>query len=137
MQEEDYEVLRNEANADEAHFAQWDPNRQFRSEYAQLHPHDPKYKAYVRAEQAAGREPVAARDPIHAAVAEEGGRRGAIDAPVAALELLVQREFGLITAFGAPRRDPHRNVHAHAHPQSRRNRHIASQQRKLPLAAPD
>lgn len=63
MNEEDYEILRNEANADEAHYAQWDPHRQFRSEYAQMHPDDPRYQAYVRAEQEAGREQTA-RDPL-------------------------------------------------------------------------
>jgi len=40
MQEEDYEVLRNEANASPERYAQWDPNRQFRSEYAARHEND-------------------------------------------------------------------------------------------------
>lgn len=40
MQEEDYEVLRNEANASPTRYSQWDPNHQFRSEYEQLHRND-------------------------------------------------------------------------------------------------
>jgi len=67
MQEEDYEVLRNEANANPAGYTQWDPRRQFRTEYAQMHPDDPRYQEYIRAERAAGREP-AARDRLESAV---------------------------------------------------------------------
>ncbi|KAB2103252.1 putative transporter [Alternaria gaisen] len=37
MQEEDYEMLRNEANASPERFANWDPHRQFREEYHQRH----------------------------------------------------------------------------------------------------
>jgi len=40
MQEEDIEILRNEANASPERFAQWDPNRQFRDEYNRRHLHD-------------------------------------------------------------------------------------------------
>ncbi|RYN21038.1 putative transporter [Alternaria arborescens] len=40
MQEEDYEMLRNEANASPERFATWDPHRQFREEYHQRHLHD-------------------------------------------------------------------------------------------------
>ncbi|KAH8624055.1 putative transporter [Alternaria alternata] len=40
MQEEDYEMLRNEANASPERFANWDPHRQFREEYHQRHLHD-------------------------------------------------------------------------------------------------
>ena len=40
MQEEDYEVLRNEANANPEVYATWDPNRQFREQYHQRHMHD-------------------------------------------------------------------------------------------------
>jgi DHA1 family multidrug resistance protein-like MFS transporter len=40
MQEEDYEILRNEANAEPAQYAHWDPSRQFPSEYAALHRND-------------------------------------------------------------------------------------------------
>ncbi|CAI9626637.1 mfs general substrate transporter [Alternaria burnsii] len=40
MQEEDYEMLRNEANASPERFADWDPHRQFREEYHQRHLHD-------------------------------------------------------------------------------------------------
>ncbi|KAF2832735.1 MFS general substrate transporter [Ophiobolus disseminans] len=58
MQEEDYEVLRNEADANPAGYTQWDPQRQFRSEYAQLHPDDPRYQQHVR-EQAAQSSEVA------------------------------------------------------------------------------
>ncbi|OWY44695.1 MFS general substrate transporter [Alternaria alternata] len=40
MQEEDYEMLRNEANASPERFENWDPHRQFREEYHQRHLHD-------------------------------------------------------------------------------------------------
>ncbi|CAN9147847.1 unnamed protein product [Alternaria alternata] len=40
MQEEDYEMLRNEANASPERFANWDPHRQFHEEYHQRHLHD-------------------------------------------------------------------------------------------------
>ncbi|KAI2474944.1 hypothetical protein Ptr902_13648 [Pyrenophora tritici-repentis] len=40
MQEEDYEILRNEANASPERYAKWDPNRQFREEYNRRHLHD-------------------------------------------------------------------------------------------------
>ncbi|KAG9185795.1 MFS general substrate transporter [Alternaria panax] len=40
MQEEDYEVLRNQANASPERFANWDPHHQFREEYHQRHLHD-------------------------------------------------------------------------------------------------
>ena len=43
MQEEDYEVLRNEADAEPGEYSQWDPNRQFRRQYEQRHSHDPTY----------------------------------------------------------------------------------------------
>jgi DHA1 family multidrug resistance protein-like MFS transporter len=38
MQEEDYEILRNEANAEPARYAQWDQAHRFRTEYQQRHP---------------------------------------------------------------------------------------------------
>lgn len=37
MQEEDYEVLRNEANASPARYERWDPNHQFREQYFAAH----------------------------------------------------------------------------------------------------
>ncbi|EFQ95293.1 hypothetical protein CFE70_005984 [Pyrenophora teres f. teres 0-1] len=40
MQEEDLEILRNEANASPERYAKWDPNRQFREKYNQRHLHD-------------------------------------------------------------------------------------------------
>ncbi|KAF2654347.1 MFS general substrate transporter [Lophiostoma macrostomum CBS 122681] len=43
MQEEDYEVLRSEADAEPREYSRWDPNRQFRREYEQRHSHDPAY----------------------------------------------------------------------------------------------
>ncbi len=48
MQEEDYEVLRNEANANPEIYRNWDQNRQFRQEYAQLHANDPTYEERTR-----------------------------------------------------------------------------------------
>lgn len=38
MEEEDYEILRNEANAEPERYEQWDQNRQFRREYTERHP---------------------------------------------------------------------------------------------------
>lgn len=38
LAEEDYENLRAQADADPVRYAQWDPNGQFRREYAGLHP---------------------------------------------------------------------------------------------------
>jgi hypothetical protein len=52
MQEEDYKVLRNEADANPAAFTAWDPRRQFRSEYAELHKNDASAQERIRAEQA-------------------------------------------------------------------------------------
>jgi DHA1 family multidrug resistance protein-like MFS transporter len=40
MQKEDYDILRNEANASPERFANWDPHGQFREEYHQRHLHD-------------------------------------------------------------------------------------------------
>jgi DHA1 family multidrug resistance protein-like MFS transporter len=51
MQEEDYEVLRNEANAEPSQYTQWDPNRQFRSQYEELHRNDPSYEERTRIER--------------------------------------------------------------------------------------
>jgi DHA1 family multidrug resistance protein-like MFS transporter len=52
MQEEDYEVLRNEADANPAAFNDWDPRRQFRSEYAELHKNDANAPERIRAAHA-------------------------------------------------------------------------------------
>ncbi|KAH7093444.1 major facilitator superfamily domain-containing protein [Paraphoma chrysanthemicola] len=51
MQEEDYEVLRNEANASPSRYTTWDPNRQFRSQYEELHRNDPQLPEGERAER--------------------------------------------------------------------------------------
>jgi DHA1 family multidrug resistance protein-like MFS transporter len=51
MQEEDYEILRNEANASPSRYTTWDPNRQFRSQYEELHRNDPQLSERERAEQ--------------------------------------------------------------------------------------
>jgi DHA1 family multidrug resistance protein-like MFS transporter len=40
LTEEDYEELRAEANAEPERFRSWDPNQQFRTEYANLHPEE-------------------------------------------------------------------------------------------------
>ena len=48
MQEEDYEVLRNEANANPERYANWDQNHQFRGEYEQRHRNDPTYDERTR-----------------------------------------------------------------------------------------
>jgi DHA1 family multidrug resistance protein-like MFS transporter len=82
MQEEDYEILRNEANANPAGYTQWDPRRQFRSEYAELHKNDVDFQERMRAGQTgqagqAGQARLAeqrekeqaARDPMLEAVA--------------------------------------------------------------------
>ncbi|KAF2024513.1 MFS general substrate transporter [Setomelanomma holmii] len=52
MQEEDYEVLRNEANANPSRYESWDPNRQFRSQYNELHRNDAQLSERERAEAA-------------------------------------------------------------------------------------
>ncbi|KAH4821012.1 hypothetical protein HBH61_019600 [Parastagonospora nodorum] len=48
MQEEDYEILRNRADANPSEYTQWDPNRQFRSQYAELHKDDANYEERTR-----------------------------------------------------------------------------------------
>ena len=68
MEEEDYQVLRNAANADPEGYTQWDPHRQFRSEYAERHRNDPNYQEEIRAEQAESQEQ-ALSDPMHETVA--------------------------------------------------------------------
>ncbi|KAH7412094.1 major facilitator superfamily domain-containing protein [Phaeosphaeria sp. MPI-PUGE-AT-0046c] len=52
MQEEDYEILRNRANASAAEYSTWDPHRQFRSQYEELHRNDPNYEERTRASTA-------------------------------------------------------------------------------------
>jgi len=52
MQEEDYEVLRSEANASPERYAEWDHNRQFREEYAARHRADPTYEELIQRETA-------------------------------------------------------------------------------------
>lgn len=68
MQEEDLEILRNQADANPGLYTQWDPQRQFRSEYAELHRNDPSYEERIRVEQHQQQEQ-AARDPLQEAVA--------------------------------------------------------------------
>lgn len=55
MQDSDYAVLRNEANASPDRFAHWDPNRQFRREYYERHGRDPTYEEVLHNAQANGR----------------------------------------------------------------------------------
>jgi DHA1 family multidrug resistance protein-like MFS transporter len=43
MQEEDYEILRNEANATPRRYSEWDQQGQMRREYAALHDNDPRF----------------------------------------------------------------------------------------------
>ncbi|KAH7384002.1 major facilitator superfamily domain-containing protein [Pyrenochaeta sp. MPI-SDFR-AT-0127] len=50
MQEEDYEILRNQADASPGRYSQWDSNRQFREEYAERHRNDPTYEQQIRRE---------------------------------------------------------------------------------------
>ena len=47
MQEEDYEVLRNEADAEPRRYSQWDHNRQFRREYEARHNQDLSYQETI------------------------------------------------------------------------------------------
>jgi DHA1 family multidrug resistance protein-like MFS transporter len=69
MQEEDYEILRNRADANPDQYTQWDPNRQFRSEYAQLHRNDPRYEERMRIEpEQREQQAHAAREPLEQAV---------------------------------------------------------------------
>lgn len=51
MQEEDYEVLRSEADAEPERYTQWDTQRQFRSEYQQRHSLDPTYAERIASQQ--------------------------------------------------------------------------------------
>lgn len=43
MEEEDYSILRNQANAEPQRYQSWDQSRQFREQYQQLHKNDPPY----------------------------------------------------------------------------------------------
>lgn len=56
MQEEDYEVLRNRADASPAEYSNWDPHRQFRSQYEELHRNDPTYQERTRGSVAEKKE---------------------------------------------------------------------------------
>lgn len=56
MQEEDYEVLRNRADADPARYSEWDPNRQFRHQYEELHRNDRNYQERTRSSEIEKRE---------------------------------------------------------------------------------
>jgi MFS transporter, DHA1 family, multidrug resistance protein len=47
MEEEDYEILRNEASADPVRYTEWDRQRQFRREYQDMHSHDPSYEETI------------------------------------------------------------------------------------------
>lgn len=67
MQDEDFVVLRNEANASPDRFSHWDPHRQFRREYYEHHGRDPTYEEIVRNAEANGR-------PV-----DEEPARGAVD----------------------------------------------------------
>lgn len=51
MQEEDYEILRNEAAASPGVYSEWDRNRQFREQYAELHRNDPTYEERIRRQE--------------------------------------------------------------------------------------
>ncbi|OAL02036.1 MFS general substrate transporter [Phaeosphaeriaceae sp. SRC1lsM3a] len=56
MQEEDYEVLRNRADASPTEYSNWDPQRQFRRQYEELHRDDPSYEERTRASAAEKKE---------------------------------------------------------------------------------
>jgi DHA1 family multidrug resistance protein-like MFS transporter len=51
MQEEDYKVLRNEADAEPDRYTQWDPSRKFQSDYAERHKNDLTYDELTRAQR--------------------------------------------------------------------------------------
>lgn len=61
MEEEDYEILRGEANAEPRRFSQWDQNRQFRQEYERMHSHDPTYQDTISASQTRSNQPISAQ----------------------------------------------------------------------------
>jgi DHA1 family multidrug resistance protein-like MFS transporter len=83
MQEEDYEVLRNEANAEPAQYAQWDPNRQFRSQYDQLHQNDAPVEERTRMEQARPQgQGQAAQDTMEEAVTSAPPKEEEVAAPL-------------------------------------------------------
>ncbi|KNG50873.1 major facilitator superfamily transporter [Stemphylium lycopersici] len=48
MQEEDYEILRNEANASPDRYSTWDPNREFAERYHRRHQHDQSHEERMR-----------------------------------------------------------------------------------------
>ncbi|KAF1848813.1 MFS general substrate transporter [Cucurbitaria berberidis CBS 394.84] len=54
MQEEDYEILRSEANASPERYAEWDRQRQFREQYAERHKNEPTYEERIKQEKLEG-----------------------------------------------------------------------------------
>ncbi|KAF2186368.1 MFS general substrate transporter [Zopfia rhizophila CBS 207.26] len=47
MEEEDYEILRGQANAEPRTYSQWDTHEQFRREYQERHNNDPSYLSQI------------------------------------------------------------------------------------------
>lgn len=72
MQEEDYQILRNEANADPDRYTTWDPHRQFREEYNRRHEHDQTPSERMRNIAAHERgERVVGDDEVSAAIQQD------------------------------------------------------------------
>lgn len=59
MQEQDYEMLRNEANAEPARYEQWDQAHRFRTEYQQRHPYEGTTSKAEEGGEREAKEPVA------------------------------------------------------------------------------
>lgn len=79
MQEEDYEILRNEANASPMRYSQWDSNHQFRKEYAERHRNDLTYEERIQRdtierEERAISEPPVPQETVASSVSKESRR---------------------------------------------------------------
>jgi len=61
MEEEDYEVLRGQARAEPERYSQWDPQGEFRRQYAEMHSDDPNYTERTRTASLPGAEASASK----------------------------------------------------------------------------
>ncbi|KAF2119786.1 major facilitator superfamily domain-containing protein [Lophiotrema nucula] len=74
MEEEDYTVLRNEADAEPRRYSEWDTHEQFRRQYRDRHGRDPSYEEVIS--HAGTRRPLStqasqAQEPVEKKEAEE------------------------------------------------------------------
>ena len=68
MDEEDYKVLRNEADAEPRRYSEWDTHEQFRRQYRERHGRDPSYEEVV--------SHTGTRQPLSTQVSQEQERAG-------------------------------------------------------------